>query len=594
MSPYIAVIYQTKTPINEKDRVLHHGNSKKCDKPYIKTSQNVFEKTKKLISEGMSSKKIYDKVNEDSGGPMYSTSQSNELRDTRQVYRQSSKSKKEGQETVKCDDELASFIRYQKSHQDFLRTVACLQSSYYVFLGDNKQLDDVAKFCCEMNEVLCIDTTFNLCENWITDTCYRNLRLENSEGNHPIFMGPCIIHFQKDEFVFNRFISEMCSYQQKIKDLKTIGTDLEKAIFNGFKTQLKDLNLLLCVYHLEKNDRKKLLTLSKEGKSTNKILKDIYGVQYGGIKELGLADSRDVQDFRQKLNDLKPVWENLCPGFHGWFSQKRGRLFEECVIESARKSTNVHGLFYNNGIESQHFRQKNEQCFEKKNVCEVLQTLQALVNRQENDEIMALYGSGPYRLSGPYKKFQRDSVVFHNMSIKEKERLIRSFRSYSPNLGDNFRKPESSGRKPSQTKRLRNPPAEVYSERAADVKKIKINDPNSAGNIVYELFARSKVPLIVKTCQGNCGKQLTPNDEVDYVLIKSFGPSTYMHKGESVTKYGPQYVHFHQKCLKEYARRKHDKIYDEFPMEEVKVDEATRELLDDRTKDDLRSYGINI
>ena len=59
-------------------------------------------------------------------------------------------------------------------------------------------LNDVAKFCCEMNEVLCIDTTFNLCEHWVTDSCFGNLRLETNEGKHPIFVGPSIIYFERD------------------------------------------------------------------------------------------------------------------------------------------------------------------------------------------------------------------------------------------------------------------------------------------------------------------------------------------------------------------------------------------------------------
>ena len=34
-------------------------------------------------------------------------------------------------------------------------------------------------------------------------------------------------------------------------NLKTIGTDLENVIFNGFLFQVKDLKLLLCVFYLQ-------------------------------------------------------------------------------------------------------------------------------------------------------------------------------------------------------------------------------------------------------------------------------------------------------------------------------------------------------
>ena len=38
----------------------------------------------------------------------------------------------------------------------------------------------------------------------------------------------------------------MCSFQSKIKNLKKIGTDQEMAIYNGFASQISDLDLLLC------------------------------------------------------------------------------------------------------------------------------------------------------------------------------------------------------------------------------------------------------------------------------------------------------------------------------------------------------------
>ena len=238
ISPYVAVIYQIQSPKNESNKVLHHGNAtKNVDKPYIKTSKKVLEKTKKLLPEGWSSKTVYDKVNRDSAGTMYSTSQSNELRDTRQVYRQAAKLNENKESNPnESHDELESIVSYQKIHPEFIRSVTLLKRSYYIFFGDNIQLNDVAKFCCEMDDVLCIDTTFNLCSSWVTDTSYKNLRLLNHYGTFTIFLGPCIVHFEKYDFIFNRFASEMCSYQLMIRSLKTIGTDLEKAIYNGFSS----------------------------------------------------------------------------------------------------------------------------------------------------------------------------------------------------------------------------------------------------------------------------------------------------------------------------------------------------------------------
>ena len=100
-----------------------------------------------------------------------------------------------------------------------MKAVACIRDSLYVYLGTTVQLNDVAKFCCKLNEVLCIDTTFNLCEHWLIYSCYGNRRLETNEGKHPIFIGPSMINFERDESLLSRFISEM-SYQSNTRSLK--------------------------------------------------------------------------------------------------------------------------------------------------------------------------------------------------------------------------------------------------------------------------------------------------------------------------------------------------------------------------------------
>ena len=83
--------------------------------------------------------------------------------------------------------------------------------------------------CCDSDNVLCIDTTFNLCSSWATDCCYNNGCLRTTEGKHPKFFGQEIVHFEKDVFLFSRFASKMLAYQPAISNLKTIGTDIEKA-----------------------------------------------------------------------------------------------------------------------------------------------------------------------------------------------------------------------------------------------------------------------------------------------------------------------------------------------------------------------------
>ena len=135
-----------------------------------------------------------------------------------------------------------------------------------------------------------------------------------------------------------------------------IGTDLEKAIINGFLCQIKDLKLLLCVFHLQENDKRKLRELKPKGGSQaiNTILASIYGRQWSNRIRYGLADSKDSNNLATRLESLRESWKNLCPGFQKRFVNKKKLFFQNSVIECARKIINVHSLFYNSSIEYQH------------------------------------------------------------------------------------------------------------------------------------------------------------------------------------------------------------------------------------------------
>ena len=62
------------------------------------------------------------------------------------------------------------------------------------------------------SRVLGIDTTFKLCNMWITDTSYCNKRLVSSRTRkNPVHLGAVMMHFSKDEGTFRRFCVELIS-----------------------------------------------------------------------------------------------------------------------------------------------------------------------------------------------------------------------------------------------------------------------------------------------------------------------------------------------------------------------------------------------
>ena len=85
-----------------------------------------------------------------------------------------------------------------------------------------------------------------------------------------------------------------------------------------------------------------------------------------------------------------------------------------------------------------------------------LSNIQKIIQREENDEICALYGAGNCCLSPEYQQFQVASHVWHSWSEERKADHLRKFREYVPNISNTFCMPTNAGRKPSYQHRDRN------------------------------------------------------------------------------------------------------------------------------------------
>ena len=142
------------------------------------------------------------------------------------------------------------------------------------------------------------------------------------------------------------------------------------------------------------------------------------------------------------------------PWLFTWFAKKRKVIFEVHVIESRRHS-NIAGL-YNNAIECIHYLKKLKQCFKEGSLEIVLSNLKTLNDRQYSDELRAIYGGGPFSLSGKYAQFKVDSAKWHSWSSDRKLQHIQFFHNFRPKLSDSFDKPAKAGRKPHQVFRNRN------------------------------------------------------------------------------------------------------------------------------------------
>ena len=82
---------------------------------------------------------------------------------------------------------------------------------------------------------------------------------------------------------------------------------------------------------------------------------------------------------------------------------------------------------------------------------QVISNLKRLCDRQDVEEMRALYGGGSYILAKPYQHFKVDTQTWHGWSEAKRRSYLHSFRQYIPNVSDDFKKPKISGRKPMDT-----------------------------------------------------------------------------------------------------------------------------------------------
>ena len=87
-----------------------------------------------------------------------------------------------------------------------------------------------------------------------------------------IFFDPSMLHFTKDVEAFSQFLLELQAGNPKTKDLKSIGVDMEAAIFNGLKIHNPNLGHLICEKKIKKRQRKSFEDIGK--KTIKQLLKD--------------------------------------------------------------------------------------------------------------------------------------------------------------------------------------------------------------------------------------------------------------------------------------------------------------------------------
>ena len=418
-----------------------HGNAKK-GVSYVRTMPSTLQKLK-TVAVNLTPKFA---ICEASGGIMTASSAGSVPRNRQQVKdlrRHKDVNEMEVGHGNKKRDPLFSVMLMCKESQGkkgeaFVRIVSCAPEPMTVLASD-WTLNDLDRFCTtEHCTILCIDPTFNLGDFDVTVTTYRHPMLINSSGNHPVMMGPVMIHKQKKFETYHFFASSLVSLRSSLRNLKAFGTDGEKALSNAMQIVFDKAVHLRCFLHFRGNLDSKLKELHIPKHERIEFLRDIFGNP--GDLQTGIVDADTEEEFVVLVESLKEVWDereklyNNPPQFYAWFMKYCKMEVQNTMLKPKRICCglgNPPTPFYTNDVESQNNVIKHQTHYEAKELPEFVATIQTMIANQKEEIIRAIAGIGEYQIVKKYQHLQVEALKFCQMTENQKQNHVSAFFSAS-------------------------------------------------------------------------------------------------------------------------------------------------------------------
>jgi hypothetical protein len=342
------------------------------------------------------------------------------------------------------DEVLAVLVRMKEEDNSFIRDVSIGKDGISVVLASDVQLAELETFCTDeaMFTVMQIDPTFNLGPYECTPISYRNLLLERkSTGKPPIFVGPVLLHYKKDERTFKDFLNKLKSLRPGLKDIISVGTDGEKALINALQDCLAKASerSLRCFRHFRQNVEDMLSRAGIKGASATQYVWEIFGkAATDGSYETGLLDSDSEDEFDAMLASLKPVWESRENGSKAFdYVKQRSEMMKKNMIAKVRReaglismsaSVDVPVKFYTLEAESTNNRIKAKKKRRASGFMGTIEAIRSIDEEQQEDFALAVAGlHEDLRLREEFAKFQRPD--FLELSTRERKKFISKLRS---------------------------------------------------------------------------------------------------------------------------------------------------------------------
>ena len=274
-----------------------HGNVKKSNSSYYRSRPSMLQSIKEKAKARKGPSQVYDEVFEDAGGVLGFQSHGDLPRNRQKVSdaRRNAKAKKDKDEMC----ELIKMSRLEASDKKpFIRRVQVTPEPSCIVASD-RQLNDLVRFCTTQflpASVLCIDTTFNIGNFFVTPTTYKHkILVDRQYGKEPTLLGPTMIHMQTKAESYKFFASSLVSLDDELTNILAIGSDRDVALRKGFSSFFPISTQLCCKGHLEQHIRRKMRDPGIGLLHEKLFLEDIFVSE--ARKELGLVDATSRNEF---------------------------------------------------------------------------------------------------------------------------------------------------------------------------------------------------------------------------------------------------------------------------------------------------------
>lgn len=441
--PRCIVQYWFESGHEHKVQVKPHGNSKRCKQSFCHTLPSTIIALKEEAKKH-TPKSAVNAVYKKSGGIMNASSLGMLPRNREQVANLRRGSETSG--TSICSNKSARDPLFMVMEQSkicesgdkFVRVVTASPEPMCI-LATDQQLADLVRFSTNYNHfcVLSIDPTFSLGDFNVTCIAYRNLLVSDvRSGQHPILLGPVLVHQRKLFETYHFFASTLVGICPPLANALAFGTDGEEAVIKAFKQQMSSAIHLRCFRHMRQDIRRKLqMDMGFPESAVAKITDHIFGMKDGPTFHEGLVDAKSEAEFDSNLVSLEKTWAEFeqCrtkrsekqQSFYTWFCKYHSEEVKKTMLYSVRVPAGLGdppSEFCTNDSEAINSALKQFLGFKKSDWPVFNNKIKKFIQEQDEEVCKAMIGLGQYRICREYQHFEvSPSQWFTALNEKQKE-----------------------------------------------------------------------------------------------------------------------------------------------------------------------------